>query len=102
MSAATVDRALVGLGAMSLVKHSSGTTAAYFTDDHGRALSIAKAREKRPGLFNLHMAVKDCYARISENHKKDLKEHGIYRRRVSLLLPKSEHGALPTPRFDAG
>jgi len=58
----------------------------------GKALSIREARERTPGLFNLHMAVKDCYSRILKNHKKDLKAHGDRRRKVSALLPSTMDG----------
>ena len=41
-----------------------------FPDGNGKALSIREAREKFPGLFALHMAVKDAYVRLLKNHKK--------------------------------
>lgn len=60
-----------------------------FQGNGGKPLSISEARECVPQLFNLHMAVKDCYSRILKHHKKDLKEHKDRRRRVSDLLPKT-------------
>ncbi len=40
-----------------------------FKDDNGKALPVAGARERFPGLFALHSAVKDAYARILETHR---------------------------------
>ena len=40
-----------------------------FKDGNGKPLPIAKAREKFPGLFELHDAVKDVYTRILKNHR---------------------------------
>ncbi len=54
-----------------------------------KPLSIEEAKAAALGLFNLHMAVKDCYARILKDHKKDLPEHGQHRRKISLLLPNA-------------
>lgn len=48
--------------------------------DNGAPLSIAAAKVDFPGLFNLHMAVKDCYARILKHHRKQ---------KVADLLPES-------------
>lgn len=59
-----------------------------FPGDDGKPLSIGAARDGTPGLFNLHMAVKDCYTRILKHHRKDAREHGDRRRKVSLLLPQ--------------
>lgn len=50
-----------------------------FTDGNGKALSIREAREKFPGLFALHTAIKDAYVRLLKNHKK---------RSVKGVLPK--------------
>ena len=58
-----------------------------FADDTGRSLSIAKARDNAPGLFNLHMAIKDCYSRLLKHHGKDQKAHGDRRRKISDILP---------------
>lgn len=58
-----------------------------FPGDDGKPLSIRATRERFPGRFNLHMAVKDCYARILKHHNKDQKAHGAARRKVSTLLP---------------
>ncbi|MEX1155231.1 type VI-A CRISPR-associated RNA-guided ribonuclease Cas13a [Parvibaculum sp.] len=58
-----------------------------FRASDGIRLSIEDAKQQCPGLFNLHMAVKDCYARILKHHGKDRREHGNERRKVSLLLP---------------
>ncbi|MBV8106821.1 MAG: hypothetical protein JO223_19760 [Hyphomicrobiales bacterium] len=52
-------------------------------------LSIRTAQERAPGLFNLHMAVKDCYARLLKDHRKYLPAHGAGRRKASLLLPEA-------------
>ncbi len=62
-----------------------------------KVLSIHEARERFPRLFDLHMAVKDCYARLLKHHKKDPKDHrskgrvhdGTPARSVSSLLPKT-------------
>lgn len=59
-----------------------------FPGEDGEPLSIAAARDRAPGLFNLHMAVKDCYTRVLKHHRKDAREHGDRRRKVSLLLPQ--------------
>jgi hypothetical protein len=58
-----------------------------FRGADGKAMGVAQARDQESGLFNLHMAVKDCYARILKGHGKDLAKHGEGRRRVSTLLP---------------
>ena len=50
-----------------------------FKADDGSALSVSKAREQFPGLFALHMAVKDAYVRLLKNHKK---------KSVAPILPK--------------
>jgi hypothetical protein len=50
-----------------------------FPGDNGKVLSIAEARSGHPGLFALHMAVKDCYSRILKHNRK--------KGRVSTLLP---------------
>ncbi|MBM3546891.1 MAG: hypothetical protein FJX54_08055 [Alphaproteobacteria bacterium] len=39
-------------------------------DASGDALPIAQARAAFPGLFGLHMAVRDCYSRILKDHRK--------------------------------
>ena len=41
-----------------------------FQGEDGAALSTAEARAARPGLFALHGAVKDAYARILKKHRK--------------------------------
>lgn len=41
-----------------------------FTDGNGKALSIREACKQFPGLFALHMEVKDTYGRLLKNHKK--------------------------------
>jgi hypothetical protein len=48
-----------------------------FGTGQDQSLSIRGARERSPGLFHLHMAFKDCYARI-------LKHHARGRRRTEL------------------
>lgn len=60
-----------------------------FPGEDGSPLSVADARERWPGLFDLHMAVRDCYTRILKNHGKDQRAHGNDRRRVSDLLPET-------------
>jgi len=40
-----------------------------FKDDNGKPLPIPHAREKFPGLFELHDAVKDVYTRILKSHR---------------------------------
>lgn len=57
-----------------------------FSDGNGGTLSIEQARQSKPGLFALHMAVKDCYSRLLKRHRKDQKGHA-QRRKVSTLLP---------------
>ena len=52
-----------------------------FADEDGTALAVAKAREREPGLFALHMAVRETYTRILKNHGKDRQEHGAERAR---------------------
>ncbi len=49
-----------------------------FPGADGEALSIAEARQSEPGLFALHMAVRETYTRILKNHGK---------RQVAPLLP---------------
>ena len=64
--------------------------ATLFPGPDGRPLSIADAKDREPGLFALHTAVRETYRRILKNHGKDRREHGDYgrgRRRVSTLLP---------------
>ena len=61
-----------------------------FPGTDGQPLSIAEAKDNEPGLFALHMAVRETYTRILKNHGKDRREHGEYgrgRRRISTLLP---------------
>ena len=41
-----------------------------FGDGHGGAPTVAQARKREPGLFALHMAVKDAYARLSKGGRK--------------------------------
>lgn len=60
-----------------------------FKDADGKVVGVSQARERESGLFNLHMAVKDCYARILKGHGKDLAKHGEGRRKVSTLLPRT-------------
>lgn len=40
-----------------------------FRDGNGKALRVPEARKEYPGMFALHCAVKDAYARILENHR---------------------------------
>lgn len=42
-----------------------------FPAANGGALTITQARESQPGLFHLHLAVKDCYARILKRPRKE-------------------------------
>jgi hypothetical protein len=58
-----------------------------FKMSDGQPMTIAQARSLLPSLFNLHMAIKDCYARILKEHRKDRGIHGQARRKVSSLLP---------------
>ena len=58
-----------------------------FVGEDGAPLSISGAKERKPGLFALHMAVREIYRRILKDHGKDRKEHGARRRKVSVLLP---------------
>lgn len=41
-----------------------------FRDGSGKALPVAEARAAHPGLFALHGAVKDAYARMLKKHRK--------------------------------
>ena len=43
-----------------------------FKDGNGKPLPIANARERLPGLFELHDAVKDVYTRILKNKKRSV------------------------------
>lgn len=51
------------------------------------ALSFKEARERSPGLVDLHEAIRDRYSRTLKRHGKDQKAHGEQRRKVSALLP---------------
>ena len=44
---------------------------ALFRDADGNALKITDARLARPGLFELHAAIRDAYARVLDRRKKD-------------------------------
>ncbi len=46
-----------------------------FRGEDGKPLSISEARRKFPGLFALHMAVKNTYTRLLKNHKKQSVTH---------------------------
>lgn len=59
-----------------------------FVGEDGEPLSISGAKERKPGLFALHMAVRETYRRILKDHGKDRKEHGARRRKISTLLPE--------------
>ena len=59
-----------------------------FRGDGGTPLGVAEAKDREPGLFALHMAVRETYGRVLKNHGKDRREHGNRRRRVSDLLPR--------------
>ena len=48
--------------------------------ENEKVLSIEEARNKFPGLFDLHMAVKDTYVRLLKNHHK--------KKSVARILPK--------------
>ena len=58
-----------------------------FAGEDGGTLAVVDASAREPGLFALHMAVREAYTRILKNHKKDRQEHGKRRRKVSALLP---------------
>jgi hypothetical protein len=45
-----------------------------FTGADGTPLSIAESKQQFPRLFDLHMAVKDCYSRLLKNHGKTGKQ----------------------------
>lgn len=82
------DRRRVGPAVAASVLHEHYAT--LFPGPDGQALSIADAKNREPGLFALHTAVRETYRRILKNHGKDRREHGEYgrgRRRVSTLLP---------------
>jgi hypothetical protein len=62
-----------------------------FRGADGRPLSIREARERSPGPFNLHMAVKDCYAHLLDHQRKA--------RRPDARGPRSRGpSATPPPR----
>ncbi len=50
-----------------------------FGDGHGHVPTVARAREREPGLFALHMAVKDAYARLLK---------GSRRKDIARILPR--------------
>ena len=82
------DRRRVGPAVAASVLHEHYAT--LFPGPNGRPLSIADAKDREPGLFALHTAVRETYRRILKNHGKDRREHGEYgrgRRRISTLLP---------------
>lgn len=56
-----------------------------FTDAEGRVLSIAEAREAQPGLFALHMAVKQTYTRLLKRHRKTSLAHVLPKNCKALL-----------------
>ena len=58
-----------------------------FRDEGGAPLPIAGAREREPGLFALHMAVRDAYSRVLKRHRKGREREAGTRRAVSSLLP---------------
>lgn len=58
-----------------------------FVGSDGKPFSISGAQSNAPKLFQLHMAVKDCYSRLLKHHGKDLKAHGDRRRKISDILP---------------
>ncbi len=55
-----------------------------FRDGNGTALHVPEARKKYSGLFALHCAVKDTYARILKNHRPLRKDR---RKSVAQVLP---------------
>ena len=50
-----------------------------FGDGHGHVPTVARAREREPGLFALHMAIKDAYARLLK---------GSRRKDIARILPR--------------
>ena len=64
-----------------------GHYAKLFCGKNGELFSVAEAKKREPGLFALHMAVRDAYTRILKNHGKDRPQHDARRRKVSALLP---------------
>jgi len=50
-----------------------------FREGHGDVPTVARAREREPGLFALHMAVKDAYARLLK---------GSRRKDIARILPR--------------
>ncbi|PJI41863.1 MAG: hypothetical protein CTR53_05225 [Ferrovibrio sp.] len=63
-----------------------------------KALGIADARNSHPGLFSLHMAVKDAYARVLKRHKKGAgagaRKGSQATARLSVILPKDMPGLI--------
>lgn len=58
-----------------------------FVGDDGTPLTIKQAKRAEPGLFGLHMDVKDTYSRMLKHHKKSRRSHDKTRRTVSDILP---------------
>jgi len=64
-----------------------------FREADGTPMRIARARESYPGVFELHMAVKDVYQRLLKDHGKGFRAdhhaalHRQSSRKVSTLLP---------------
>ncbi len=58
-----------------------------FAGIDGKPLGIKQAKSAAPGLFNLHMAIKDAYSRILKHRKKDQRQSGKPQRKVSNILP---------------
>lgn len=57
----------------------------------GAPMTIGAAKVTHPGLFDLHMAIKNAYTRVLKRHRKDSRDHqkpGQNNRKVSDILPR--------------
>lgn len=62
----------------------------FYEHGSGKILSIKDAQATYPGLFAIHMAIKETYTRILKNHRKNTQDHrrkNKSNRKVSDVLP---------------
>jgi hypothetical protein len=65
--------------------------------DTGEPMRVRDARERHPGMFALHDALKQCYRRLLKRTRKDTREHRKENRdgrKLSTLLPRDLDAAL--------
>src|SRR5262249_43460838 len=86
-------RVSIAVAAAVLFRH----YARLFCRPDGPVLSIREARERAPGLLNLHTAIKDCYARLIEHQRKSRApgERGSRSRSPTTSTSRSIADALP-------